>query len=419
MENIKKLKLIENDPKANSLVEKIKEELSKKAGDNEPKRKIIVFSEYADTVNHLRPILEKHFPKKVLTVAGDLSKQTIGLLAENFDAGNKNQKDDFEILLATDRISEGFNLNRAGMIINYDIPWNPVRVIQRVGRINRIGKKVFEKLYIVNFFPTEQGAEYVQSRKIAANKMFMIHNILGEDVQIFDSNEKRTPANLYKKIQSDPDEQEESFDTKIYNEFHKIKRENPKLVERLETFPPRVKVAKNNKNKSLLVFIKKGSLYIKKVTENEKGEIEVKVASLEKVYKEIKCGKDEKKMELSDKFWRYYKAAKNYKSKQSSSRSEQSIEVKASNMLNSLLRQSGLEECKTFLETLREDMDRYETLTPNSLRRIAKMPINNISKLKNELGELRKDLGGENYLELDKQRTKNINKELIIAVENR
>ena len=129
--------------------------------------------------------------------------------------------------------------------------------------------------------------------------------------------------------------------------------------------------------------------------------------------------KDEKKMELSDKFWRYYEAAKNYKSKQSSSRSEQSIEVKASNMLNSLLRQSGLEECKTFLETLREDMDRYETLTPNSLRRIAKMPINNISKLKNELGELRKDLGGENYLELDKQRAKNINKELIIAVENR
>jgi len=58
------------------------------------------------------------------------------------------------------------------MVINYDIPWNPVRVIQRVGRINRISKKVFDELYIVNFFPTEKGAELVKSREIASNKMF-------------------------------------------------------------------------------------------------------------------------------------------------------------------------------------------------------------------------------------------------------
>lgn len=46
-------------------------------------------------------------------------------------------------------------------MINYDIPWNPTRVIQRVGRINRIGKKVFDELYIFNFFPSEQGATYI------------------------------------------------------------------------------------------------------------------------------------------------------------------------------------------------------------------------------------------------------------------
>lgn len=72
--------------------------------------------------------------------------------------------------MTTDKLSEGVNLNRAGAVINYDIPWNPTRVIQRLGRINRIGRKVFQTLYIYNFFPTEQGAEVVKSREIAAQK---------------------------------------------------------------------------------------------------------------------------------------------------------------------------------------------------------------------------------------------------------
>ena len=87
----------------------------------------------------------------MLVVRGNLSDSLIKEINQNFDASSTDQLDDYDILLSTDRISEGFNLNRAGMIINYDIPWNPVRVIQRVGRINRISRKVFDKLYIVNF----------------------------------------------------------------------------------------------------------------------------------------------------------------------------------------------------------------------------------------------------------------------------
>ena len=52
-------------------------------------------------------------------------------------------------------------------MINYDIPWNPTRVIQRVGRINRIGKKVFDELYIFNFFPSEQGADIHHRRPVS------------------------------------------------------------------------------------------------------------------------------------------------------------------------------------------------------------------------------------------------------------
>lgn len=123
-----------------------------------------------------------------------------GCVYEKFDASFEKQKDEYTILLTTDKLSEGVNLNRAGVVVNYDIPWNPVRVIQRVGRINRIGKKVYDNIYIVNFFPTEKGADIVRSREIAESKMFMIHNVLGEDSKIFSPDKEPQPSELYERL---------------------------------------------------------------------------------------------------------------------------------------------------------------------------------------------------------------------------
>jgi len=167
LESLHKLNLVKNDPKTDCLIQNLKSQLKK-----EPQRKIVIFSEYVDTVKYLEPHLENVFKGRVLTVAGDLSAHKLEAIYKNFDASYPEQENNYDILLSSDKLSEGFNLNRAGIVINYDIPWNPVRVIQRVGRINRISKKVFDELYIVNFFPTEKGAELVKSREIASNKMF-------------------------------------------------------------------------------------------------------------------------------------------------------------------------------------------------------------------------------------------------------
>ena len=123
----------------------------------EPERKVVIFSEYIATVDHITQFLEEAFPKKVLSISGNLSERLVKKILRNFDAGIpiSEQLNEYQILVASDKLSEGFNLNRAGAIINYDIPWNPTRVIQRVGRINRIGNKVFNELHIYNFFPTE------------------------------------------------------------------------------------------------------------------------------------------------------------------------------------------------------------------------------------------------------------------------
>lgn len=349
LKEVDALKLVDNDPKAEKLIIKIKESLQK-----EPERKIIIFSEYKDTVLHLRPKLESAFNNRVLTVAGDLTQQKTQEIYENFDASYGKQENKYDILLTTDKISEGFNLNRAGMVINYDIPWNPVRVIQRVGRINRISRKVFDSLYIVNFFPTEKGADLVRSREIAQNKMFLIHNALGEDAKIFDIDEEPTPAGLYSKIQQNPEEMEgESFITKIVKEFEEIKNKHPELIKKLENFPKRIKVAKKGTEDELFVVIKKGRIFIHQKTYDE-GEDNHQIVSLDEVIDKIKAEETEAPLPLSDKFWDAYEEVKRYEERHILRKNPKNTENKAINNLKSLLKRDDnvcVTELKPFIKT--------------------------------------------------------------------
>ncbi|MFQ5456436.1 MAG: helicase-related protein, partial [Nitrospirota bacterium] len=438
LNELDRLDLVKHDPKAESLVKGIKKVIADKPQKGEPRRKIVIFSEYIDTIKYLAPILTKEFNERVLVIIGDLSKTKIESIYKDFDASYPDREDKYDILLSTDKISEGFNLNRAGMLINYDIPWNPVRVIQRVGRINRISKKVFEKLYIVNFFPTERGATLVHSREIAQNKMFLIHNTLGEDAKIFDTDEEPTPSGLYSRLQQNPDSLEgESFYTKVFKEFEKIKKENPNLIKSFDKFPPRIKIAKRGpvclgtgrKEDELFVIIKKGRLYVyhSKYSEDNNG---FAVKALEDVIDKVKAEKDEQGLELSLQFWDIYENVKDFKeTAKTRPIPEKSIQQRAINNLKSLLALEGIEELlfhKDFIRMLLEDILDYGTLADYTLRRLANLDFSkasdsirrNIAQTLQEISKLKKELG-EDYLYQEKKRQKNLTKEIIIAVENR
>lgn len=413
--------LVSDDPKGNCLVEKIQAELSKKPRPGEPRRKIVIFSEYADTVNHLRKKLEPIFGDRLLVISGNLSTYNIKTINRNFDASSTVQLDDFDILLSTDRISEGFNLNRAGMVINYDIPWNPVRVIQRVGRINRISKKVFDELYIVNFFPTEQGAKLVQSREIAQAKMFLIHNILGEDSKIFDIDEEPTPSALYNRIKANPEELDQvSFYTLMLNKYLKIQAEHPKLIESLSSFPPRVKVAKAGSKNEVLVIFKKGRLYIQSILEDQKEAIQL---SFEQALPLIECAFDTPKLPLGENFWTAYENAKQIREVSGERATQAALETQAKNALQSAIRSPNPEISRhqKFLETLLEDIRDYGTLADFTIRRISYFDVGTPEKqiaTLNEIKALEKELG-KDYLEKEINRLKKVPQDIIIAIENR
>ena len=423
LEELDKLELVKNDPKTACLIQNITRQLNEKPSSGEPRRKIIIFSEYVDTVLYLKKEMTKHFGEKMLVVAGDLTAAKIGQINKNFDASYAEQENHYDILLTSDKISEGFNLNRAGMVINYDIPWNPVRVIQRVGRINRISKKVFDELYIVNFFPTEQGAELVKSREIAANKMFLIHSALGEDAKIFDVEEEPTPAGLYKRIQQNPDElEEESFYNKALRELIRIKKEHPEILENLENYPPRVKVAKPFTEDELLVFFKKGRMYVSTLPYSE-GKPAPESKSFEEVFDKVMCAPEEKALPLSENFWPAYEAVKNHKPYMPGATSEQSLEqrslVKLNNLINNVLAPE-LMPYKDFLRTLREDILHYGTQSEYALRRISNFSSDEkrIGGTVDEIRQLQKELGWD-YLARAIAGQKKLQKDIIIAMENR
>ena len=422
-EKIEKLKLVENDPKREKVLSQVKNILKK---ENNPKRKVVIFSEYSDTVRHLKIYFEQKLNNRVLFCDGNLPKSLQNKINENFNAqyDEKKQKDNYDVLITTDKLSEGINLNRAGAIINYDIPWNPTRVIQRVGRINRIGKKVFDELYIYNLFPTEQGANQVKIREIAQQKMFLIHNALGEDAKILDPDEEPTPSKLFRKINTNPEDNENeiSLITFIRNEYKTIKDKHPEVIEKIEKLPNRTKTAKQFTENNLIVFRKKGLSIFSLISYYNNKIPQIEEKNFEDLIKKIKCEYNEPRLKLSDKFWQSYINMKKFETAITYKKSPQNVETEAFNSLKTLLgKNTGLKsEIISFIYTLIEDIKYYKTLPKYTLRKLVlpktttKDPYNELIK---NIEELKKEIGND-YLQKVKSKLKNTEAEMIIAIEN-
>jgi len=110
-------------------------------------------------------------------------------------------KDEIDILIGTDCISEGQNLQDCDYLINYDIHWNPVRIIQRFGRIDRIGS-INEKIQLVNFWPNMELDEYIKLKGRVENRMVMVDvSATGEENIIEDNDRKKMNDLEYRKEQ--------------------------------------------------------------------------------------------------------------------------------------------------------------------------------------------------------------------------
>ena len=179
------------------------QELAKHLNTNKDK-KVLVFTYFADTLQYLKDNLESYLVKGKNVEFALGNKAEIEDYAKRFAPVSKKYtlnpgEKEIDFLMATDKLSEGQNLQDCGMIVNYDLHWNPVRMIQRNGRINRLGS-VHEEIFIFNFRPTEQLESYLQLVRKLQDKINLIRYTVGTDQSILD--EDPTPQDFTEDLYS-------------------------------------------------------------------------------------------------------------------------------------------------------------------------------------------------------------------------
>ncbi|MBX2914691.1 MAG: DEAD/DEAH box helicase family protein [Cyclobacteriaceae bacterium] len=241
-----------NDPKWNVFITLLKNEYFDK--DKNELGKLVIFTESADTLNYLTDRLKRETSYKVLSITSDNRNAQFEVIRENFDANYEGTfKNDYDIILTTDVLAEGINLHRANVIVNYDTPWNPTKLIQRLGRINRIGTKA-QKIYNYNFYPSEHGDNRINLRQKSLVKLQSSHSTFGEDNKIYTLDEIIDQFRMFEEKNEDKD-----LRTEYLEWLRKFREQNEEHFNTIRKMPLKVRCVRKATEKQISVaFVKNG-----------------------------------------------------------------------------------------------------------------------------------------------------------------
>lgn len=206
-----------------------------------PEQKLVVFSESINTVEYLAKRINR---KDVLVISAKNRSNLFKTIRENFDANFKNKLNDYNIILTTDVLAEGINLHRSNVIVNYDTPWNSTRLMQRIGRVNRIGS-VSKHIYNYVFYPSRQGNREINLNQIALSKIQTFHSTFGEDNQIYSQNEV-IDRNLSKLFDEAMKEQKKDLNQELpyYEELRTLYKTNRREYNRIAKLSLRIRTGR-------------------------------------------------------------------------------------------------------------------------------------------------------------------------------
>lgn len=248
----------EDDSKFAKFNELLKHELFR--SDRNPEKKLVVFSESVDTVDYLKRRINR---KDVLVISAQNRNKQFKTIRENFDANYKQKFNEYNIILTTDVLAEGVNLHRSNVIVNYDTPWNSTRLMQRIGRVNRIGS-ASKHIYNYVFYPSREGNKQINLNQIALSKIQSFHSTFGEDNQIY-SQEEIIDLNLSKLFEEGVNEQKKDINKELpfYEELRTLFKTNRQEYNRIAKISLRSRTGRESKtingvtlSEDTLVFLK-------------------------------------------------------------------------------------------------------------------------------------------------------------------
>lgn len=232
---------VDRDPKLLALLDKL--ETNQLLKEN----KLIIFTESKETAEYLTAKINKVHPNVALCFTGSSGKSAQQVVIQNFDARVRHPKNDYRILVATEVLSEGVNLHRSNVVINYDIPWNPTRMMQRAGRINRVDTK-FDTIYTFNFFPTQQANDEIKLKEAAEAKINAFLTLLGGDAALLTEGEPVGSHELFNRLISKKtvtgEDENETSELKYLTFIKNIRDHDPELFEKIKRLPKKARSAK-------------------------------------------------------------------------------------------------------------------------------------------------------------------------------
>lgn len=267
-------------------------------------KKIIVFTESKETAQYLKDDLKKIYGERVVCFSGQSSQALKMDIEDSFNPKNKGKNHDlYDILITTDVLAEGINLHRANVLVNYDLPWNPTKIMQRVGRINRVGTE-FDRIYVFNFFPTSQSAKHIPLEDRILEKLQAFHDTLGEDYKYLSDEEIVSPQKLFSDLSKNLDEDTEDStnpELKYLAIIRKIRDNDVDLYNQIKRLPLKARSAKKydvEKN-STLTFLKNGALKSFYITDI----FGTKQLSFMEAVNILECKPDEEKLSIDSDYY--------------------------------------------------------------------------------------------------------------------
>ena len=231
---------ISTDPKLQECVARLPDFLDKT---NNPEQKMVLFTESTDTMNYLKAqIGQTGYGEKTLSVNAKERKKLKQTIEHNFDANTKQIKSKaYQILLTTNALAEGVNLHQANTVINYDTPWNAAKLMQRSGRVNRIGQTA-SHIFVYNFYPTAQVNSDIELEKKALIKLQAFHSALGEDSQIYSTAEEVGTFGIF----DENIEAEINQTLPFLEEIRQFRKDDPEAYKHIKELPSKVRNAVKN-----------------------------------------------------------------------------------------------------------------------------------------------------------------------------
>lgn len=236
--------------------------------------KLVIFSESVDTINYLGDKLKNDLHRSdVLIVSASNRRNVLDDIRANFDANYSGEKlNKYNIIISSDVLAEGVNLHRSNVIVNYDSPWNATRLMQRIGRVNRIGS-TSDHIYNYMFYPSKDGDKQIQLYTNALIKLQGFHSALGEDAQVYSREEMLREFQLFDdKVRDNVDKQLE-----LLREIRELYANDRDLYNKIKALPFKSRTVrsaqyrpKDVEARSTIVYISTGSRsQFYKVTESE------------------------------------------------------------------------------------------------------------------------------------------------------